>query len=407
MESSSPITAASFGLRALLVGDRRFINGRDGKWYTEGPIGAETGERYLRWFSRVTVAGRAGSIEGVHARRLNRLDSHGLEFFELPNLSGINARLKNLRRAREMLLGLIERHDAVIARMPTQLGLEAVSLALAANKPVAVDLGGCVRDGLWAYGTWKARLFAPIAFRWVRDSVSRIHWVSYVTQEYLQHRYPAAPGARIIGCSNVDLPAEDEEPLRKRAERRAQGQGPLTFGTIGSLHARYKGVQHAVAALGQAKGRLPPFNYRVLGGGDPTPWRELAEQHGLSDSVFFDGTLPAGQPVLEWLDQIDVYLQPSLTEGVPRALIEAMSRGCPAIASNIGGIPELLPGEVLHDAGDVKRLTELIEAAAAPGFISANTLRNWERAKDFTGDRLGAIRDEFWGAFAAEAHVRQ
>jgi len=398
---------AEEGSRALLVGDRRFIQDGDGSWYTEGPKGAETGERYLRWFRRVTVAGRAGSLDGLDTGRLNRLESQGLQVAVVPNLSGITARLRNLQRARATLRHLIQQHDAVIARMPTQLGVEAIGLALRAKKPVAVDLGGCALDGLRAYGTLKARLFAPIAFWLARDAVARTHWVSYVTQEYLQHRYPGAPGARMIGCSNVDLPAVDEAPLRQRLERLAQDERPLVFGTIGSLHGQFKGVQHALAALGQAKSRLPSFQYRVLGGGDPVRWRALAEQHGLSENVAFEGTLPGGHPVLEWLDEVDIYLQPSLREGVPRALIEAMSRGCPAIASDIAGIPELLAAEVLHGAGDVKRLEALIEAAVAPEFMRTHALRNWERAKDFTGERLDATRDEFWGAFAAEARARQ
>jgi glycosyltransferase involved in cell wall biosynthesis len=87
-------------------------------------------------------------------------------------------------------------------------------------------------------------------------------------------------------------------------------------------------------------------------------------------------------------------------------LIEAMSRGCPAIASDIAGIPELLPADLLHDAGDVKRLAALIEKVVAPDIMVEQAVRNWERAKDFTGDRLGAVRDEFWGGFAAEARVR-
>lgn len=394
-------------LSALLVGDRRFISTEDSSWFSEGPKGPETGERYLRWFDHVTVAGRLGNMNGLEPSCLNRVGSHGVEVVTLPNLSGISTRLKNLREVRGRLRELIAQHDAVIARMPTQLGLEAVRLALAANKPVAVDLGGCTWDGLRAYGTLKARLFAPISLRRVQKAISQTQWVSYVTQDYLQERYPAAPGARIIGCSNVNLPAPDEAALRGRLERFSGHDGPIIFGTIGSLHGKFKGVQHALEAFGKVRKVLPPFQYRVLGGGDPTPWMHLAEQHGLSENVVFEGTLPAGEPVLQWLDEVDIYLQPSLREGVPRALIEAMSRGCPAIASDIAGIPELLPTEVLHSAGDVERLAALIEASIAPEFMKKYAVRNWERAKDFTSERLEAVRDEFWGEFAEEARARK
>lgn len=390
-------------IKALLVTDRRFLKGRDGFWYSEGPKGAETGERYLRWFDEVTVVGREGSDAGLSLDRLNRLDADDLSVVTLPNLSGVGAQLWNRQKARARLKELVADHDAVILRMPTQLGIEAHKLAKLAGRPAAVDLGGCSYDGLRAYGTLKARLFAPISMRRVQRAIARTHWVSYVTQEYLQARYPSARGARTIGCSNVDLPATDREILVARQERIQRKTRPLVFGTIGSLRGHLKGIQSAIAALASSSGALPDFQYRILGGGDPAPWQEKAGEHGIGNRVFFDGTLPAGEPVLEWLDQVDIYLQPSLREGVPRALIEAMSRGCPAIASNIAGVPELLASDALHEAGNADELGVLIENATSTEFMQQHSVRNWNRAQDFTRERLSALRDDFWGAFAEEA----
>lgn len=48
----------------------------------------------------------------------------------------------------------------------------------------------------------------------------------------------------------------------------------------------------------------------------------------LKHLVTTHGVLPADQAVLDWLDEIDLYIQPSLTEGLPRAVIEAMDTGC-------------------------------------------------------------------------------
>ena len=115
-------------LSALLVGDRRFISTEDSSWFSEGPKGPETGERYLRCFDHVTVAGRLGNMNGLELSCLNRVGSHGVEVVTLPNLSGISTRLKNLREVRGRLRELISQHDAVIARMPTQLGLEATCI---------------------------------------------------------------------------------------------------------------------------------------------------------------------------------------------------------------------------------------------------------------------------------------
>lgn len=385
-------------LRALLVGDRRFVEA-EGAVYTEGPRGAETGERYLEWFDTVTVAGRRGQVAEFGPEKLNLMRAAGLDVAFLPDISGAGRRLRNLARVQRELLALFGQADCVIARMPTELGREAAALALATGKPLALDIGGCVLDGLRTHGSLAGRIYARIAYRRMRSVVRRAQWVAYVTQDFLQARYPAADGAHTIACSNVDVPEAPLKLLETRLERIATEDKVLTFGTIASLYGRFKGVQHAFAALERAAPRLPPFRFRILGGGDQTPWRELVKRHGLADRVIFDGTLPAGEPVRQWLDGIDIYLQPSLREGLPRALIEAMSRACPAVASSVAGIPELLPQEVLHAPGDVARLAELITRVVDPAIRADMATRNWTRAQDFTRPRLEKVRSEFWSAF--------
>ncbi len=53
------------------------------------------------------------------------------------------------------------------------------------------------------------------------------------------------------------------------------------------------------------------------------------------------------EDVFNWLETIDIYTQPSRQEGLPRALIEAMSRGLPAFGARTAGIPELLEKEFI------------------------------------------------------------
>ena len=385
-------------LRVLLVGDRRFVEA-DNAVYTEGPMGAETGACYLKQFDTVTVAGRRGNVAEFRPERLNLMRAGGLDVAFLSDISGVGRRLRNLARVRRELLTLFGQTDCVIARMPTELGREAAALALATGKPLAINIGGCVLDGLRTHGSLAGRIYAPIAYQRMRSVVRRARWVHYVTKDFLQARYPAADGAHTIACSGVDIREVPLNLLETRLEAIDKEGKVLTFGSISSLYGRFKGIQHALAALQRAAPRLPPFRFRILGGGNQTPWRELAMRHGLADRVIFDGTLPAGEPVRQWLDGIDIYLQPSLREGLPRALIEAMSRACPAVASNVAGIPELLPQEFMHTPGDVARLAELVERVAVPSIRADMATRNWKRAQDFTLPRLEKIRGEFWGAF--------
>src|SRR5439155_26719861 len=79
----------------------------------------------------------------------------------------------------------------------------------------------------------------------------------------------------------------------------------------------------------------------------------LAAELGIREQVCFRGQLPAGEPVRARLDAADLFVLPSRSEGLPRAMVEAMARALPCIGSNVGGILELLAPEDLAPAGDI------------------------------------------------------
>ena len=176
---------------------------------------------------------------------------------------------------------------------------------------------------------------------------------------------------------------------------------------IGTLQGRTKGIHVLLRALAQARPQLPALKLRILGQGDIRAWMREATEIGVADLVQFDGTLPSQELVLKWLGDIDVYIQPSLQEGLPRALIEAMSQGCPAIGSTAGGIPELLPGEDLVPPDDHRALGVLLAMRLVDtGWMKHSASRNWERAQDFDPAILNPRRDAFWREFQRRIQLR-
>ena len=162
----------------------------------------------------------------------------------------------------------------------------------------------------------------------------------------------------------------------------------------------------AMKALQIVVEQEPKVLFRVLGGGNAQPWVKLGKKYRLSEEIEFSGTLPSGQPVFDWLDNIDVYIQPSYTEGMPRALIEAMSRACPSLGSTAGGIPELLPHECLHKPGDYEKLAkDILRACHEPEWRRKMAKRNFRISKEYEKDFLDERRGNFWRGFAQ--YVRQ
>lgn len=384
--------------------DHRFIPG-DGAVWSEAQFDAGLWTRYLRHFETVTVAARGGTMPaGKSTATMERSSAPGVRFELLPNLSSLAGVLGRRRAARARMRALVAGHAAVIARLPSEIGLLAIAAARDTGTPWAVEVVGCPYDGMRHYGSLAGRLYAPLAMRRMQRAVAQADHAIYVTQSFLQTRYPSA-AANSAGVSDVILERVDpdvrDRRLARQQARRASG-APLRLGLIGTLRGRFKGIQTLLAALQRAAAGLPDWELRILAGGDPAPWQAAARDAGLAGRVHFDGTLPAGAAVFGWLDEIDIYLQPSLKEGLPRALIEAMSRGCPAIASSVAGIPELLPAEDLMPPGDAPALARLLGARAGDAaWMQDRARRNWQVAETFQAGILDARRDAFWRAFGS------
>ena len=113
----------------------------------------------------------------------------------------------------------------------------------------------------------------------------------------------------------------------------------------------------------------------------------------------FAGRLPAGDAVRAALDRADLFVLPSRTEGLPKALLEAQARGLPCLASDVGGIPELLPSEDLVPAGNVAALArKMREVLAAPQRRQAMAARNLAQAREYHANTLCVRRRAFYEA---------
>ncbi|HET7316042.1 MAG TPA: glycosyltransferase family 4 protein [Sphingomicrobium sp.] len=383
-------------MRLLFAHDHRFFRGPAGKMYTTGALPAALWERYLEHFEEVHVVARdEGNVpEGMSLGRSDR-DRVGFEF--LPSLSSLRQLILRSPELERRMHDAVASADAVVARLPSEIGHLAVRHAKALGKPYAVEVVGCAWDGYFNNGAPAARLYAPLALMRARKAVGDAPLALYVTSSWLQNRYPTS-GFR-ASASNVQvrpMTAAEDERRDTRLAALSAGEKPV-LGTIASLRIKSKGIQTALAALGRLRSEGLDCTYRVLGAGPVEPWRQLAQIFGLADHVHFDGTRSAGDDVLAWLDGIDIHLQPSFQEGLPRSTIEAMSRGCACIGSTCGGIPELLPARRVHRPGDVAGLQARIRSLTTdPPAIAEASRADRTTAGDYDSEILKGRRSAFY-----------
>ena len=159
-------------------------------------------------------------------------------------------------------------------------------------------------------------------------------------QEHVQYHI-AAPGKFVTIPSGIVLStfrSIQADPAVKRKELGLPTEGPV-IGTVGRL-VPIKGHEWLLKAAPRVLAEFPHAMFVFLGEG-PLLGRlqQLAGGLGISGHVMFLG---ARQDVPECLAVFDLFAFPSLNEGMGRALIEAMAVGLPAVATRVGGIPDVV-----------------------------------------------------------------
>ncbi len=133
----------------------------------------------------------------------------------------------------------------------------------------------------------------------------------------------------------------------------------LQLGTIGRLNWS-KGYDHLITALAEVKKQASNFHLKIAGDGPLRNTLEnLIKKNQLESNVKIIGEINHKE-VSKFLNNLNIYIQPSVSEGSPVTLKEAMASGLPILASNAGGIPEIIENNItgfIFQKGDIKELT--------------------------------------------------
>ncbi len=366
--------------------------------YCNTTITSEMFSRYFQVVDKLIVVIRTMHLEVTYEEaNLKKVEFNGLEFVEIPNLNSINGFLIDRQKYKKVIKEQVEKADLIFARMPSVISDITIYYARKMKKQYMVEVGGCAWDAYWNHGL-KGKLVAPYMFLNELKGVKHADFATYVTEDWLQKRYPSNCNA--ISASNVYLEELSEEVLNMRYKkiRSKKKDAPMIIGTTAAVNVKYKGQEYIIKAISELNRKGFNFEYELVGGGDNSYLKKIAESEGVADKVRFKGLMLQSE-VFKWLDSIDVYAQPSKQEGLPRALIEALSRGCPAIGSMTAGIPELIQPNMLFEKGHIKQICSiLIEITKVD--LSTVASENFSRAKKFELENLDNKRRKIYKEYS-------
>ena len=385
--------------RVLFVHNGPLYRGPDGQMYGTHFTEAVK-ERYLLLGDHVTFLMREARIEGS-TEGFSPISPSHFDFVAVPDLLSPKKRILNHARAMRTIEAEVRRADVVVARIPSMTSRLAVRWARKLGNPYMIECVACNWDALWNHH-WKAKLSAPWYFLMQKAVVRESPYVVYVTEEFLQRRYPTQ--GRQVAISNVQLQPTSNAVLEQRLQRirsRAEGSQALRLVTVADVAVPYKGQGDVIAVLPALADAGLSVEYHLIGGGDPARLKTLACRHRVEDRVIFHGAR-RHEEVFQLLDDMDIYVQPSRQEGLPRAVIEAMSRALPVVGARTGGIPELLAPHRVVRPGAGEGLAEALKALVPTTAQEADARRNFARAMDFHEEVLSARRKEFYADFMSD-----
>lgn len=161
-----------------------------------------------------------------------------------------------------------------------------------------------------------------------------------------------------------------------------------------------KRMQDAVAALGQLHKSHPHLQLVIVGDGDPKTLKQQAKELGIEQHLH---CLGSKQQAIDYIEQFDIALLCSESEGFSNAIIEYLGAGKPVVCSRVGGNPEIIEhghNGFLYDAGNIEQLSQNLDKILNTPELAKQVSQN---AKSSVETRFGEalMLDNYQSLYAA------
>jgi len=290
----------------------------------------------------------------------NLIEEAGYEVFYLSNFKRVNSfRFSILFR----LVKILKKHNVDILHChrhkSTVYGTVA---AVFAKTPVVM----AHVHGLGRSRNFRRKLINFFLFK----KINKIVPVAKSVREDVLKNNWSVPEEKIFVLENsIDYRRFADVSISKADAKQMLGlpSDVFVFGTVGRL-APTKGPSYLIKAFVNIKEKMPKAHLILLGAG---PLKEELQQQVAEASVYQSVHFLGYRNNIEvLLKAMDVFVLSSIAEGMPRAILEAMAAGVPCIATEVGGIPEIISDNnvgVLVPPKDSEALAEeMIKLAKMP-----------------------------------------
>jgi len=298
----------------------------------------------------------------------------------------------------------------VLFRLPCNIGVLAWR-CLPTGHPYGVEVLGDPYASL-APSVMDTRLrtvWRRLLPRYLRKICLGATAAAYVTRYALQRFYPPNRDKFSTSYSDVMTTHYSSTKLRRSliacSPREYSGnEKTYTVICVGAMEMLPKAQDILIRACASCVQRGLNLRLILVGDGKMRQSLEaLAREVGLAARVTFTGQLVGEDQIARALDMADLFALPSRTEGLPRAMIEAMARGMPCIGTAVGRIPELISSDSLVPADDAPALAaKICEVLTDSSRMARMSKENLEQVAEYSEEVLRSRREGFYRHLASE-----
>lgn len=396
---NDPLLYSIINMKLAFVTEGRFIRNQKGVVYGDPNYNYSFWLRYLEIFDKVYVLARVDDCATYNNDKSLISNGENVIFYPLPYYVGPIEYLTQYYYLNKIISKFINENSdcKFLCRVPGAIGNLVAKKVKNNGLNYAVEVVGDPEE-VFKKGGVKHPLriyFKYTQTRLLKKIVKNASASLYVTKKTLQKKYPPKKDTFTTHASNVQLENQNEIVKAKTWTDKSK----INILSIGSLEQMYKSPDVVVEAIKLLNDKYPDYHLNLtwIGSGHYIDkMRVLSKNLNIEKHIFFLGQKNK-RKVYEHYQTTDLFVLASRTEGLPRVVIEAMSFGLPIVATNVGGIPELLDEEVLVKKVDALELANKIaELLQKENFYNSQAKRNLKESYFYREELLSRRRNKFY-----------
>lgn len=370
-----------------------YIYKADGKYYGDN-VGYDIVKRYADNFESVHLICRIKKVDKSHLEKHDcLLTFDNIVFFDVPFFTSPKELVFSINSINRAVSEALAGCDAGLVRVPSILGF----IALRKMKfPFSLEV---VANPYEMYKGYKglAKVQSLMMHYQLKRYCKRAKTLAFVTKYSQQKRYELnREKENNTHYSSIELKKEFFSDVTIKHDIFFDNSEPIRIAHVANIiSGNIKGHQEVIEVAAKLNQLGHTVDLSFAGDGpDVEFYKALAEEKGVKAE--FVGFIDKSQ-LHDLLLNSDFFLFPSKSEGLPKVLIEAMSVSVPCIASNVGGIPELLPEESVFDSYDVEGMTKRIhELTSDKNLYMENAKLMYSTALEYESSVLAQRRKVFY-----------